>query len=75
LLGPLGLFTHNFVKGRDVVVDGTHPLQTYVSESVYVTATTRAKNADSGFATEVKTNRNALRAPTAVSAPSPQPST
>jgi hypothetical protein len=67
LIGPLGLFTHNFVKGKDVVVDDTHPLQTYISDSVYVIATARAENADSGFAAEVKPNGNAPKAPTSVS--------
>jgi hypothetical protein len=74
LLGPLGLFTHNFVKGKDVVVDDTHPLQTYISDSVYVIVTTRAKNADSGFATEVNTNGKGPKASTAVSSPGPKPS-
>jgi hypothetical protein len=53
LLGPLGLFAHNFVKGKDVVVDDAHPLKTYVSDSVYVIATNRANDQASGFATEV----------------------
>jgi hypothetical protein len=53
LLGPLGLFAHNFVKGKDVVVDDTHPLQTYISDSVYVIATSREDSPASGFATEV----------------------
>ncbi|MGA7356893.1 MAG: hypothetical protein WBW76_15830 [Candidatus Cybelea sp.] len=74
LLGPLGLFTHNFVKGKDVVVDDTHPLQTYISDSVYVIATTRAISADSGFATKVNTTGNAPKAPTAVSSPGPKAS-
>jgi hypothetical protein len=74
LIGPLGLFTHNFVKGKDVVVDDTHPLQTYISDSVYVIATTRAENAGSGFASEVKTNGNAPKAPAAVSSPGPKAS-
>jgi hypothetical protein len=71
LLGPLGLFTHNFVKGKDVVVDDTHPLQTYISDSVYVIATTRAENTDSGFASKVNTSGNAPKAPTAVFSPGP----
>jgi hypothetical protein len=74
LLGPLGLFTHNFVKGRDVVVDDTHPLQTYISDSVYAIATTRAENAGSGFATEVNASGNAPKASTAVSSPGPKAS-
>jgi hypothetical protein len=74
LLGPLGLFTHNFVKGKDVVVDDTHPLQTYTSDSAYIIATKRAKHADSGFATEVNTSGNAPKVPTKVSSPGPKPS-
>lgn len=63
LLGPLGLFTHNFVKGKDVVVDDTHPLQTYISDSVYVIATNRANDAASGFATEVNPSPAAAATP------------
>jgi hypothetical protein len=63
LLGPLGLFTHNFVKGKDVVVDDTHPLQTYISDSVYVVATDRTESAASGFATEVNATGTAAPAP------------
>jgi hypothetical protein len=47
-LGPVGLFAHNFVKGRDVVVDDTHTFQEYVSNTVHVIATAREVN--SGFA-------------------------
>ncbi len=49
LLGPLGLFTHNFVKGHDVEVDSSIPLKAYVGESVYVVATTR-EDTGGGFA-------------------------
>jgi hypothetical protein len=52
LLGPLGLFTHNFVKGHDVEVDSTRPLKAYVADSVYVVATTREDNG-SDFAPSV----------------------
>jgi hypothetical protein len=54
LLGPLGLFTHNFVKGHDIVLtpDSTvqHPLTAYVDVSVYVTRTTPES---AGFASPV----------------------
>jgi hypothetical protein len=53
-LGPLGLFAHNFVKGHDVEVDSTRPLKAYVSDSVYVAATTR-ENGGSDFAPSVAT--------------------
>jgi hypothetical protein len=49
LLGPLGLFTHNFVKGHDFELDGTHPLQAYVDNTVHVTSTKKAGD-DPGFA-------------------------
>jgi hypothetical protein len=45
LLGPIGLFAHNFVKGHDVELntDNTtaHPLSAYVNNSVYVVAQNR----------------------------------
>lgn len=47
-LGLPGLFMHNFVKGRDVVVDSSHTFQEYVSDTVHVIAT--AKEDNSGFA-------------------------
>ena len=49
LLGPLGLFTHNFVKGHDFELDGTHPLQAYVDNTVHVTSMKQAGE-DAGFA-------------------------
>jgi hypothetical protein len=49
LLGPLGLFTHNFVKGHDFELDGTHPLQAYVDNTVHVTSMKHAGE-DEGFA-------------------------
>ena len=47
-LGLPGLFVHNFVKGRNVVVDSTHTFQEYVADTVHVIATTKEDN--SGFA-------------------------
>jgi hypothetical protein len=53
-LGLGGLFAHNFVKGKDVTLDSTHPLKAYVDESVYVVAKTRSGDADAGFAKSVQ---------------------
>jgi len=52
-LGLGGLFAHNFVKGRDVTLDNTHPLKAYVDESVYIVAKARSSDADAGFAKSV----------------------
>jgi hypothetical protein len=49
-LGLAGLFAHNFVKGHDVTLDATHPLNAYVDQSVYIVASTRHANASAGFA-------------------------
>ena len=49
-LGLAGLFAHNFVKGRDVTVDNTHPLKAYVDDSVYIVAKNRSTDSDGGFA-------------------------
>lgn len=69
-LGPLGLFAHNFVKGHDVVVDGTHPLPAYIDDSVYVLANERGEGPDSNFAQAV--DAPAAQAPGAVgAAPAP----
>lgn len=38
ILGPVGLFAHNFVKGRDVVLDQSRPLQTFTDHTVHVSA-------------------------------------
>lgn len=48
-LGLPGLFAHNWVKGRDIELDGTHPLQAFTADTVHVLATSRS-NAESGFA-------------------------
>jgi hypothetical protein len=62
-LGPLGLFAHNFVKGHDVVVDGSHPLTAYIDDSVYVVATTRGDGEpDSNFAQTLDAPAPALAA-------------
>lgn len=67
-LGLAGLFAHNFVKGRDVTVDNTHPLKAYVDDSVYIVAKTRSTDSDGGFA-KAATGHSA----TATSHPSPGP--
>jgi hypothetical protein len=36
LLGPIGLFTHNFVKGKDVTIDSTRTIMIYVDSTVHV---------------------------------------
>jgi hypothetical protein len=49
LLGPVGLFTHNWVKGHDFELDGTQPLQAYVDNTVHIVSTKQA-DSDAGFA-------------------------
>jgi hypothetical protein len=49
LLGPLGLFAHNFVHGHDVVVKPDQKIQVFVSQAVHVTPTSKVTAAD-GFA-------------------------
>jgi len=48
LLGPLGLFFHNFAHGKDVVLDPSKVLTAYVESTVHVAATTPAQQ--TGFA-------------------------
>lgn len=38
LLGPLGLFAHNFVRGKDAVISTTTPLTAYVDRAIRPTA-------------------------------------
>ena len=68
-LGLAGLFAHNFVKGRDVTLDSTHPLKAYVDSNVYVVANTRSSDSEAGFA---KTAGDP-GAPVAHSSPTPKP--
>lgn len=49
VLGPLGLFAHNFVHGKDVLVKPDQKIQVYVAQSVHVTPSARVSSAD-GFA-------------------------
>jgi hypothetical protein len=41
VLGPLGLFAHNFVHGKDVIVTPDQKIQVYVAQSVPVTPASR----------------------------------
>lgn len=41
VLGPLGLFAHNFVHGRDVTLDDSTILKAYVDHSVHVVSQTQ----------------------------------
>jgi len=45
LLGPLGLFAHNFVRGRDATIDTKKVFQVFVDRDVHVVTT--AKPTDS----------------------------
>ncbi len=49
VLGPLGLFAHNFVHGKDVIVQTDRKIPVYVAQSVHVVPTTKVTTAD-GFA-------------------------
>jgi hypothetical protein len=48
LLGPLGLFAHNFVRGKDVTVETTQRFNVFVDHDVHVSAFQKAQIA-SGF--------------------------
>lgn len=49
VLGPLGLFAHNFVHGRDIVVAPDRKIDVYVAQNVHVTPKEKVTSAD-GFA-------------------------
>jgi len=49
LLGPLGLFAHNFVHGRDVTLDASRPLTAYIEHTVHVAATQRSLDTGVGY--------------------------
>jgi hypothetical protein len=49
-LGLPGLFMHNFVKGRDVVLDSSHPVDSFVADTVHVAAKVKESAPESGFA-------------------------
>lgn len=48
-LGLPGLFAHNWVRGRDIEIDGTHPLDAFTADTVHVVATAKS-GAEAGFA-------------------------
>ena len=48
LLGPLGLFAHNFVRGKDVTVEPSKMFAVFVDHDVHVDATQKAV-AGAGF--------------------------
>ena len=50
LLGPVGLFTHNWVKGHELEIDSTHPLEAYVDNTVHIVSTKQSDNGSAGFA-------------------------
>jgi hypothetical protein len=48
LLGPLGLFAHNFVRGKDVTIPTKQTFHVFVDHDVHVQATQKAQ-APAGF--------------------------
>jgi hypothetical protein len=50
LLGPVGLFAHNWVKGRDVTIDNTRSLDAYVDSTVHIVAKSRGLDPNAGYA-------------------------
>jgi len=51
LLGPVGLFAHNWVKGKNITVDSSRSFSAFVDNTVHVVATQRATAAtNEGFA-------------------------
>jgi hypothetical protein len=49
LLGPLGLFAHNFVRGRDVTIDTKQIFSVFVDHDVHVVTATKATSPTAGF--------------------------
>jgi hypothetical protein len=49
VLGPLGLFAHNWVHGKDVTVKPDQKIAIYVAQTVHVTPKTKVSSKD-GFA-------------------------
>jgi hypothetical protein len=49
VLGPLGLFAHNFVHGKDIIVKPDQKIQVYVAQTVHIVPKARVTTAD-GFA-------------------------
>lgn len=48
LLGPLGLFAHNFVKGHDVTIDSSATILQFVDSTIHVQAKQKP-NPNAGF--------------------------
>src|SRR5579872_167843 len=49
LLGPLGLFAHNFVRGRDATIDTKKVFQVFVDRDVHIVTTAKASDAGERF--------------------------
>jgi len=50
LLGPVGLFAHNWVKGKDITLDGSRALDAFVDSTVHIAATAHGGPSNAGFA-------------------------
>ena len=50
LLGPLGLFAHNLVKGHNLTIDSSKPFTVFVDDTVHVVAKQRGAKTSDGFA-------------------------
>ncbi|HLJ83610.1 MAG TPA: hypothetical protein VKT51_05500 [Candidatus Eremiobacteraceae bacterium] len=44
VLGPLGLFAHNFVKGKDLTIDSSKTILVFVDYTVHIKATAHPTN-------------------------------
>jgi hypothetical protein len=49
LLGPLGLFAHNFVRGRDVTIDTNKVFAVFVDHDILVATAAKATSPSAGF--------------------------
>lgn len=49
-LGPVGLFAHNWVKGREFVLDPEKPFTVFIDNTVHVVASQRSAATGDGFA-------------------------
>lgn len=50
LLGPLGLFAHNFIHGRDATITPKQTFTMFVDDTVHVEASQRPQHSDNDFA-------------------------
>jgi hypothetical protein len=64
-LGPIGLFAHNFVRGRDVTLDTNKVFTVFVDHDVVVGTAAKATNPNAGFDRPPHTR---MQLPTAFSA-------